>query len=115
MRRLTWLLALLVTVPSFAAEPERPKLVVLIVFDQLRGDYIAKWQPLFGKDGFVRLQTEGAWFTNCHYPYGVTVTGAGHASMLTGCSPDAHGVVGNAWYDRKSGAVVNCSESTRWD
>ena len=51
-----------------AQEAARPKLVVMVVFDQMRGDYLKKWQPLFADGGFKRLQTEGAWFTNCHYP-----------------------------------------------
>jgi hypothetical protein len=112
MRRLA-LLCSLVAAPAYA-QAEKPKLVVLVVFDQMRGDYLNKWRPLFGADGFARLQREGVWFDNCHYPYGVTVTGAGHASMLTGCGPDVHGVIGNTWYDRKSGATVNCSESDRY-
>jgi Type I phosphodiesterase / nucleotide pyrophosphatase len=114
MSRYFVLLVALVAIPTFAAEPEKPKLVVLVVFDQMRGDYIQKWQPLFGKDGFVRLQTEGAWYVNCNYPYAITATGPGHSSMLTGCGPDVHGIVGNTWYDRASGAIVNCSESTRY-
>src|SRR6478752_8325525 len=112
-RPLAVLLALF-ALPVSAAEPERPKLVVLVVFDQMRGDYIDKWKPLFSPDGFVRLQTDGAWFVNCHYPYAITATGPGHSSMLTGCGPDVHGVIGNTWFDRKTGAVVNCSESTRY-
>lgn len=114
-RRLAILLLALLALPLRAAEPDKPKLVVLVVFDQMRGDYIAKWKPFFGTDGFIRLQTDGAWFVNCHYPYAITATGPGHASMLTGCGPDVHGIVGNTWYDRKSGAVVNCSEDTRYD
>jgi predicted AlkP superfamily pyrophosphatase or phosphodiesterase len=113
LRRLAVLFALF-AVPVVAAEPEKPKLVVLVVFDQMRGDYIQKWQPLFGKDGFARLQAEGAWYVNCHYPYAITATGPGHSSMLTGCGPDVHGIIGNTWYDRASGAVVNCSESIRY-
>src|SRR5688572_17931998 len=76
---------------TFAREPQpnasdakHPKLVVLLVFDQLRGDYPKKWQPLFGDSGFKRLQSDGAWFTNCHYPYAYTLTAAGHTSMVTG-------------------------------
>src|SRR6476620_4238875 len=98
-RRLVLFLLAIAAGLSVAAEPERPKLVVLVVFDQMRGDYIAKWKPLFGPDGFVRLQTEGAWFVNFHYPYAITATGPGHSSMLTGCGPDVHGIVGNTWYD----------------
>lgn len=114
MRHLAALIALLA--PSLAfAEPEKPKLVVLVVFDQMRGDYLEKWKGLFGPDGFARLQKEGAWYANCHYPYAITTTGPGHSSMLTGCSPNVHGIINNNWYDRKSGAAVNCSESDRYD
>src|SRR5687768_12809623 len=95
--------------PARAAE-EPPRLVVLVVFDQLRGDYLARWEELYGKKGFRRLTDEGAWFTNCHYPYALTLTGAGHASLLTGCSPHRHGVVGNDWFDAKKGETVYCTE-----
>ena len=83
--------------------PPRPgpriKLAVLVVFDQMRGDYLARWQGHFGPDGFARLQRDGAWFTNCHYPYATTTTGPGHASMLTGTSAEAHGIVNNSWIE----------------
>src|SRR5262245_9818448 len=83
---------------------ERPRLAVVVVFDQMRGDYLQRWQDLYAADGGLnRLMHEGAWFQNCHYPYANTVTGAGHASLLTGCSPDLHGIVGNEWYDRAAG------------
>lgn len=91
----------------------RPKLAVLVVFDQLRGDYLEKWKDYFGKDGFRRLQTEGAWFTNCHYPYSDTVTSIGHASLVTGCSPNKHGIIGNEWYERAEGKVVKSVESEK--
>ena len=84
-----------------AVELRKPKLVVVLVFDQLRGDYLQKWQPLFVEGGFKRLCSEGAWYTNCHYPYAGTVTAPGHASLLTGCTPRDHGIIGNEWYDRK--------------
>src|SRR4051794_25438391 len=64
--------------PARAAPPaDRPrvKLAVLVVFDQMRGDFLDKWQPLFGEGGFARLQADGAWFTACYYPYGTTTTG----------------------------------------
>ena len=100
--------------PLRAAESETPKLLVLVVFDQMRGDYLQRWQELFAEGGFARLQKDGAWFTNCHYPYAVTQTGPGHASMLTGCTPDQHGIVMNQWFDRKAGGLVNCAESARY-
>src|SRR5262245_17366408 len=84
-----------------AADREgRPRLVVMVVFDQMRGDYLKKWQPLFGEGGFRRLQSEGAWFTNCHYPYCYTFTAPGHASLATRTYPAKHGIISNDWYDR---------------
>ena len=97
-----------------AAEPEKPRLLVLIVFDQMRGDYLEKWKDLFGEDGFNRLRRDGAFFSNCHYPYATTTTGPGHASILTGATPDTHGIAQNEWYDRKTAKIINCSESARY-
>lgn len=94
--------------------PDRPRLAVLVVFDQMRGDYLARWKDLFADGGFRRLQTQGVWFSQCHYPYAHTVTAAGHASMLTGCSPDEHGVIGNEWYDVAAGGTVGCVETMRY-
>lgn len=99
--------------PAAAADSARPKLVVLVYFDQLRGDYLSRWQTAFGEGGFRRLTAEGAWFTNCHYPYAYTVTAAGHASVAAGCPPQAHGVFGNDWYERAEGKAVNCVGSDR--
>jgi len=84
----------------------RPRLVVMVVFDQLRGDYLEKWRPLFIEGGFKRLQTEGASFTNCHYPYCYTLTAPGHTSLVTGTYPSRHGIVSNDWYDRANADTV---------
>ena len=97
--------------PSPDTPHPRVKLAVLVVFDQMRGDYPERWKPLFGEDGFVRLQTEGATFTNCHYPYATTTTGPGHASILSGTCPDRHGIVNNNWFE--GGATVYCAGSSR--
>ena len=92
-----------------AAEQAAPaKLAVLVVFDQLRGDYLSRWDRLFGPDGFHRIEKEGVWFTNCHYPYAYTVTGAGHASLTTGTWPSEHGIIGNEWFDRATGDEAGC-------
>src|SRR5438132_1389300 len=91
-----------------AGEPDSPpKLVVLVVFDQLRGDYLKRWEELYGEGGFKRLMKDGAWFTDCHYPYAYTLTAPGHASLATGCSPDRHGIVANDWYSRDEAATVS--------
>jgi len=109
-------LAFLTLIPTVspAEEPAKPKLLVVIVFDQMRGDYIDRWQPLFGEDGFKRLQTKGAWFTDCHYPFAATMTGPGHASILSGTGPYKHGIIHNDWYDRQAGATVNCASNDRY-
>ena len=64
---------------------QSPSLVVLLVFDQLRADYLQRWYALLERDGFRRLLDQGAWFQNCHYPYANTMTGPGHATLVTGC------------------------------
>jgi predicted AlkP superfamily pyrophosphatase or phosphodiesterase len=86
----------------------QPRLAVLVFFDQLRGDYLTRWDKLFEDGGFHRLETEGAWFQNCHYPYSFTVTAAGHASVATGCSPETHGIIANDWYDPVARKEVYC-------
>ncbi len=102
--------------PGSKATPE-VRLVVLVVFDQLRADLIARpdWREHFGKDGFRRLQDDGAWFTNCHYPYAITSTGPGHASMLTGAPPAATGIVNNEWYDRTRKREQYCAGEERFE
>jgi predicted AlkP superfamily pyrophosphatase or phosphodiesterase len=112
-------LALAIGLGAYGASRTRPapppesqpkiKLAVLVVFDQMRGDYPARWMHLYGAGGFRRLADEAAWFTDCHYPYGVTTTGPGHASMLTGTCPDKHGIVNNNW--RQNGKDVYCAAS----
>jgi hypothetical protein len=83
--------------------PDRPRLVVIIVIDQFRGDYIQAFEDYFTDDGFKKLCREGAWFTNALYDYGPTATGPGHASLLTGSTPSVHGIVGNNWEDLDDG------------
>lgn len=110
------LLASLPTVAQAGPEAEaKPKLVVLVVFDQLRGDYLERFNAHFGKNGFQRLERDGAWFTNCHYPYAVTKTAAGHASLATGTCPDRHGIIENEWFDRQLGDQAYCVGSERYE
>jgi predicted AlkP superfamily pyrophosphatase or phosphodiesterase len=85
-----------------------PKLIVGIVVDQMIYDYLYRYQDRFGKKGFNLLMKKGASCTNAVYSYVPTYTGPGHASIYTGTVPSNHGIVGNEWFDRKSGEVVNC-------
>ena len=83
----------------------RAKLVLLIVVDQFRYDYLERFGDLFGSGGFKRLLNEGALFTNANYDYVPTFTACGHAAISSGSVPALNGIVGNAWFDRQSGKV----------
>jgi hypothetical protein len=97
-----------------SSKAERPRLAVVVIFDQMRGDYLTRWDALFGDGGFHRLEKDGAWFQNCNYPYAHTMTAAGHSSIHTGCSPEKHGIIGNEWYDRTAGREVYCASDPRY-
>ena len=90
-----------------------PKLVVGIVIDQMRADYLYKYEDMYGEGGFKRLIREGFNFKNAQYNYVVTETAPGHASIYTGTTPATHGIIGNSWYDRKQREMVlNVGDST---
>lgn len=88
---------------------QKPKLVVLISVDQMRGDYVDRFRHQWSK-GLHRLVTEGAWFRQSDYPYYNTVTCPGHASMSTGTVPAVHGMVLNQWWDRNNSRLVACTD-----
>ena len=90
--------------------PRRPKLVLIIVIDQFRYDYLVRFRRQFIEGGFRLLLNGGACFTDCRYDYATTSTGPGHATLLTGAYPSVHGIIGNEWYDRSLRRVVNCVE-----
>ncbi|HUQ50192.1 MAG TPA: alkaline phosphatase family protein, partial [Terriglobales bacterium] len=77
----------------------RPKLIVVIVVDQFRGDYLERYRDQFGAGGFRMLRDKGANFTECYYDYANTHTAPGHATLFTGAYTSGHGIVGNDWYD----------------
>ncbi|NGP87660.1 alkaline phosphatase PafA [Fodinibius halophilus] len=79
---------------------DRPKLVVGVVVDQMRYDYLPLYWDKFEDDGFKRLVNKGFSFTNNHFNYVPTYTGPGHAAVYTGTTPSVNGIVGNSWYDR---------------
>lgn len=91
---------------------DRPKLVVGIVVDQMRQEYLYRYAPKFGNDGLRRLMRDGFMLKNAHYNYAPTYTGPGHASIYTGTTPAVHGVVGNDFYDKEQKRMVNCVEDT---
>ncbi|WP_339610308.1 alkaline phosphatase PafA [uncultured Planktosalinus sp.] len=85
-----------------------PKLVVGIVVDQMRYDYLTRFAHRYGEGGFKRLLNEGFEFKNNHFNYIPTYTGPGHASIYTGTYPAIHGVIANDWYDKEIKAEVYC-------
>jgi predicted AlkP superfamily pyrophosphatase or phosphodiesterase len=86
----------------------RPKLVVLIVVDQMRADYVDKFRGQWS-GGLKRLVEEGAWFRAAAYPYAATETCVGHSTISTGAFPQRHGMVANAWWDRDEQKMVTCT------
>jgi len=118
MKRVAVLLLSLLAVISVAAQAPRPvapaaaikpKLVVLISVDQMRGDYVDRFRQQWSK-GLHRLVTEGAWFRQADYPYYTTVTCAGHASISTGTVPAVHGMVANSWAVQNNSRIVSCTD-----
>ena len=89
---------------------DKPKLVVGIVVDQMRYDYLNKFWDKYEEGGFKRLIQEGFNFRNNHYNYAPTYTGPGHTSVWTGTSPMNHGIIGNDWFDKFSGEMVYCAQ-----
>ena len=92
-----------------AQSNEKPKLIVGIVVDQMRFDYLYKYWNRFGEDGFKKLIREGFQCKNLQYNYVPTYTGPGHSSIYTGTTPEHHGIVSNDWYDLKSRTSIYCS------
>lgn len=92
-----------------------PKLVVGVVVDQMRYDYITRFWDRFGEDGFKRLVSDGFNFRNHHFNYIPTYTGPGHASIYAGASPETHGVISNNWYNKFEGKMVYCVEDDSVD
>ena len=116
-RKMTSLaLVLLAILPATAQKKteklERPKLVVGLVIDQMRWDYLYKYYDKFGNDGFKRMLNEGYSFNNVMIPYLPTVTAIGHTSIYTGSVPSIHGIAGNDWTDKETGKSVYCTTDT---
>ena len=86
-----------------------PKLVVILVADQMRTDYLERYTEKF-TGGLRRLMRDGAWFQRAAYPYLNTITCAGHTTIGTGTFPYRHGMMLNAWFDRKTRKSTECTE-----
>src|SRR5688572_16474811 len=89
--------------PTTTAQTRRPRLVLLIVVDQFRYDYLERFGDLFGPNGLRRLLRDGASWTQSNYDHMPTYTAPGHGTMMTGAYPAESGIIGNEWLDRASG------------
>lgn len=100
--------------PAASASPKsakffnKPKLVVLLVVDQMRADYVDKFRFQW-TGGLRRLVEEGAWFRDAAYPYAATETCVGHSTISAGAFPATHGMIANAWWDRETQKLITCT------
>ena len=88
---------------------DKPRLVVVLVIDGLPERQVVEYFDQLAPDGFMRFLDRGAWFTEAHYGYSFTVTGAGHATILTGAYPDRSGIIGNDWRNPATGETEYCA------
>lgn len=116
LSRSAWIAAVGVAVvtaslPAFSsAYNGHPKLVVVIVIDQFREDYVERYHDQFGDGGFRLFLDHGAYFSNCNYNYANTRTAPGHSTLFTGAYSNGHGILANEWWDQKKKKMVTSVE-----
>jgi len=109
MRKISLLLFVLFTLAPAQAQPTKPSLVVVLVSDQMRADYLTRYGGEF-QHGLKTLMTAGAWYQHAAYPYFETVTCAGHSTIGTGSLPFHHGMIANSWFNRETGKAQTCNQ-----
>jgi len=108
MKKITLFLVYIASLNALAQD--RPKLVVGIVVDQMKMEYLYRFSDDFSANGFKRIMANGYTFHNTHFNYMPTYTAPGHASVYTGATPSTHGIMGNDWFDRTSGKEMYCTD-----
>ena len=93
---------------------KKPKLVIGIVIDQMRYDYLTRFADRYGKDGFNRILKNGFSLENAHYNFIPTYTAVGHASIYAGTSPSNHGIISNNWYDKVLKKSIYCVDDANY-
>lgn len=94
---------------------KKPKLIIGIVIDQMRYDYLTRYYNRYGDGGFKRLLNEGFSLENAHFNYIPTYTAVGHTSIYTGTTPDNHGIISNSWYDKFLKKNIYCVDDDRYN
>ena len=97
------------TSTTLGQSTSQPKLVIGVVVDQMRFDYLNRFKNKYTSNGFLRLIGQGYSCNNHHYNFIPTYTGPGHASIFTGATPSVHGIIGNSWYDKVTSSTVYCT------
>lgn len=92
------------------SQPQKPKLVIGIVIDQMSPEYLTRFANKFSETGFKRLLNKGFYFKNSYYEYAPTVTAAGHTCIYTGTLPGINGIIANEWYDSDNNQIIYCSD-----
>lgn len=107
-------IVLLFSITSVAqpVTPIRPKLVVGIVIDQMRYDYIYRYWNKYGNNGFRKLVNDGFFCKNTNYNYVPTYTAPGHTAIYTGSTPSVNGIIANSWFDKNTGLSMYCAEDS---
>ena len=109
MKRL--LILIIVIIPLFSiAQKQKPKLVIGIVVDQMRYDYLTRFWDKYGDGGFKKLVNEGFNCKNTNFNYMPTYTGPGHASIYAGTTPENHGIIANTWYNKIANNSMYCTQ-----
>ncbi len=100
--------------PRAQPTPGRPRLIVLVVVDQMRADYLERFRPLW-RHGMARLLEEGVVFTEARHDHAVTTTAPGHATLSTGLTPHHHGIVNNSFWDETERDRVAAVDDEKYD
>ena len=119
MKRYLFLLIFVVTLiyscEKRKIKEQKPTLVVGIVVDQMRFDYLTKYANRYSEHGFKKLLNQGFSLTNAHFNHLGTYTAVGHASVYTGTTPSDHGIIGNNWYDKYLKKSIYCVDDTNYN
>jgi predicted AlkP superfamily pyrophosphatase or phosphodiesterase len=110
MKQIICFCLILFTLFSLQAQSTKPKLVVGIVVDQMRYEYLNRFEKHYSEDGIKKMINQGFNSKNTHFSYIPTYTAPGHATVFTGTTPANHGIISNNWYDKKINKTVYCVE-----
>ncbi|HXH95303.1 MAG TPA: alkaline phosphatase family protein, partial [Thermoanaerobaculia bacterium] len=93
---------------------DRPKLIVQITVDQLRGDLPFRYRDRFTEGGFRYFLDHGTWYSDAYHPHSLTETVVGHTTLATGAYPSRHGMVANSWFDRSTNTFIDNIKSPQY-